>query len=227
MAVTDADREAIVALGSDLPTLWQAETTTNADRKQMLRLVIRDVIVDGKRAHGQVWVQINWQTGPMRSSATNEACRTTSNLLIWKRYGNVFVSSMPLSRSMRRSPERLMRKAIEQHACIAPSLAIRSGCFVRNGTSQRSKSMKKSTILPSETMAPNLLDRRCCGSAGSLPRNHSQMAEGGQTHWMPARQRHALEGILDRRRYRTAPRMASTSQAIKERGIMTHSRTKK
>jgi hypothetical protein len=61
--VTEADREAIVALGSDLPSLWQAETTTNADRKQMLRLVIREVIVDGKRAQGQVWVQINWQTG--------------------------------------------------------------------------------------------------------------------------------------------------------------------
>jgi beta-phosphoglucomutase-like phosphatase (HAD superfamily) len=29
----------------------------------MLRLVIQDVIVDSKRAHGQVWVQINWQTG--------------------------------------------------------------------------------------------------------------------------------------------------------------------
>jgi hypothetical protein len=63
LAVTDADREAIVALGSDLPALWQAETTTNAERKQMLRLVIRDVIVDGKRAHGHVWFQINWQTG--------------------------------------------------------------------------------------------------------------------------------------------------------------------
>ncbi|MFL5654744.1 MAG: recombinase family protein [Ktedonobacteraceae bacterium] len=63
IGVTDADRETILALGSDLAVLWQAETTTNAERKQMLRLVIRDVIVDGKRAHGQVWVQINWQTG--------------------------------------------------------------------------------------------------------------------------------------------------------------------
>jgi len=61
--VTQADREAIVALGSDLPTLWQAPTTTNEERKQMLRLVIREVIVDSKRANGQVWVQINWQTG--------------------------------------------------------------------------------------------------------------------------------------------------------------------
>jgi hypothetical protein len=29
----------------------------------MLRLVIREVIVDSKRVGGQVWVQINWQTG--------------------------------------------------------------------------------------------------------------------------------------------------------------------
>src|SRR6266852_2838544 len=62
-ALTQADREAIVALGSDLPTLWQAPTTTSPERKQMLRLVIREVIVDSKRVGGQVWVQINWQTG--------------------------------------------------------------------------------------------------------------------------------------------------------------------
>src|SRR5260370_23816148 len=29
----------------------------------MLRLVIREVIVDSKRVGGQVWVQLNWQTG--------------------------------------------------------------------------------------------------------------------------------------------------------------------
>jgi len=62
-AFTQADREAIVALGSDLPALWQAPTTPNEERKQMLRLVIREVIVDSKRVGGQVWVQINWQTG--------------------------------------------------------------------------------------------------------------------------------------------------------------------
>ncbi len=60
---TQADREAIVALGSDLPALWHAPTTTSAERKQMLRLVIREVIVDSKRIGGQVWVQINWHTG--------------------------------------------------------------------------------------------------------------------------------------------------------------------
>jgi DNA invertase Pin-like site-specific DNA recombinase len=64
--LTQADREAIVALGSDFPTLWQAPTTTSTERKQMLRLVIREVIVDSKRVGGQVWVQINWQTGAQK-----------------------------------------------------------------------------------------------------------------------------------------------------------------
>jgi hypothetical protein len=61
-ALTQADRDAILALGSDLPALWQVSTTTHAERKQMLRLVIREVIVDSKRVGGQVWVPINWQT---------------------------------------------------------------------------------------------------------------------------------------------------------------------
>ncbi len=43
--------------------VFQAPTTTSTERKQMLRLVIREVIVDSKRIGGQVWVQINWQTG--------------------------------------------------------------------------------------------------------------------------------------------------------------------
>ena len=61
--ITEVDQATILALGSDLPAIWRAPTTTSADRKQMLRLLIRDVIVDGKRDHGQVWFQINWQTG--------------------------------------------------------------------------------------------------------------------------------------------------------------------
>ncbi len=63
VSLMQADREAIVALGSDLPALWQAPTTTSAERKQMLRLVMREVIVVSSRVGGQVWVQINWQTG--------------------------------------------------------------------------------------------------------------------------------------------------------------------
>lgn len=63
LTVTDADRQAMLALGTDLPALWHAVTTTAADRKRLLRLVVREVILDQHRAPGQVWLQINWQTG--------------------------------------------------------------------------------------------------------------------------------------------------------------------
>jgi len=61
--LTAQDREAILALGQDLPRVWQAETTTAADRKHLLRLVIKEVLVDQKRQRGKVWFQLNWQTG--------------------------------------------------------------------------------------------------------------------------------------------------------------------
>jgi DNA invertase Pin-like site-specific DNA recombinase len=63
LEMTDEDRADILALGEDLPRLWSAPTTTPADRKQILRLLIKEVIVDRDREPGQVWFQINWQTG--------------------------------------------------------------------------------------------------------------------------------------------------------------------
>jgi DNA invertase Pin-like site-specific DNA recombinase len=63
VALTEADRQAIVALGADLPALWSAPSTGSVEHKQMLRLVIREVIVDGRRERGRVWFQVNWQTG--------------------------------------------------------------------------------------------------------------------------------------------------------------------
>jgi len=63
LVITETDRQEILALGEDLPRVWRASTTTNADRKQLLRLMMRDVIVDNKRERGRVWFRINWQTG--------------------------------------------------------------------------------------------------------------------------------------------------------------------
>src|SRR5262245_66688251 len=45
-ALTDKDRQQILALGENLPKLWSAPSTTNADRKQIIRLVIKNVILD-------------------------------------------------------------------------------------------------------------------------------------------------------------------------------------
>jgi hypothetical protein len=69
VVVTEEDRREILACGADLPTLWHAPTTTAADRKQILRLLVQSVILDQQRAVGQVWFQINWQTGAISEHA--------------------------------------------------------------------------------------------------------------------------------------------------------------
>jgi hypothetical protein len=63
VSVSDGDRAEILALGEELPRLWRAATTKSADRKQILRLVIKDVALDQKRRRGYVWIKVIWQTG--------------------------------------------------------------------------------------------------------------------------------------------------------------------
>jgi hypothetical protein len=55
--------EQILALGQNLPALWHAATTTAADRKQIVRLIIKEVALDKKRRRGFVWIRVIWQTG--------------------------------------------------------------------------------------------------------------------------------------------------------------------
>jgi DNA invertase Pin-like site-specific DNA recombinase len=63
LALSDADRAVLQALGENLPTLWHAVTTSSAERKRLLRFIIREVVLDQKRILGQVWLKILWQTG--------------------------------------------------------------------------------------------------------------------------------------------------------------------
>jgi DNA invertase Pin-like site-specific DNA recombinase len=63
LSLTETDRAAILALGEDLPWVWHAATTTAAERKRILRLVVQEVVLDQKRCPGQVYIRILWQTG--------------------------------------------------------------------------------------------------------------------------------------------------------------------
>jgi hypothetical protein len=57
------ERAEIVAIGDDLPRVWHAQTTTAADRKHLLRVVVKAVRVDHKRQPGQVGFEISGQGG--------------------------------------------------------------------------------------------------------------------------------------------------------------------
>ena len=61
--LTSEERAAISALSQDLPAIWAAPTTTNQDRKQLLRSAIDSVQLDGVSHAGQIEMQIRWRSG--------------------------------------------------------------------------------------------------------------------------------------------------------------------
>ena len=63
VSISDSDRREILTLGENLPRLWHAATTGSADRKQIVRLVIKEITLDQKRRRGYVWIRVIWQTG--------------------------------------------------------------------------------------------------------------------------------------------------------------------
>lgn len=72
-----AHRDAVLALGHDLPRLWHASTTSSKDRKRMLRLVLKDITIT--KAATTVTLQIRWHGGatealsvPLRPKAADQ-----------------------------------------------------------------------------------------------------------------------------------------------------------
>ncbi len=63
LQLTDAERAHIAALTSDIPALWNAPGTTNADRKQMIRCLIERVVVHVRCDSELVDVTIRWAGG--------------------------------------------------------------------------------------------------------------------------------------------------------------------
>jgi len=56
-------RQAILALGSDLKRVWSAPTTTDRDRKELLRTLLEEVIIFVERDQQQAHLTLRWRGG--------------------------------------------------------------------------------------------------------------------------------------------------------------------
>ncbi|MBD3160873.1 MAG: recombinase family protein, partial [Candidatus Latescibacteria bacterium] len=61
--LTAEERDAVQALSSDVPALWHSEQTTNADRKEILRILLDRVVVDVEGESEKVNLEIHWAGG--------------------------------------------------------------------------------------------------------------------------------------------------------------------
>ena len=62
-ALTPAERAQIRALAADIPAIWHAPTTTDADRKQLIRHLVEQVRVTVAGTSEKVDVQVVWAGG--------------------------------------------------------------------------------------------------------------------------------------------------------------------
>jgi hypothetical protein len=58
-----AEQAAIRRLATDIPALWSAPTTTDADRKEIIRQVVERVVVDGTGGDERIMARIEWVGG--------------------------------------------------------------------------------------------------------------------------------------------------------------------
>jgi hypothetical protein len=61
--LTPEERADAQTLAQDLAAIWHAETTTPAERKQLLRLAIEAVQLDGVSHPGWIEIQLRWRSG--------------------------------------------------------------------------------------------------------------------------------------------------------------------
>jgi hypothetical protein len=61
--LSDAERASLGQIARNLPRLWNAKTTTQRDRKELLRALISEVVVTIDRTEHRAGVEVFWQGG--------------------------------------------------------------------------------------------------------------------------------------------------------------------
>jgi DNA invertase Pin-like site-specific DNA recombinase len=64
-ALSPEQRQHIHALGSDLRQVWAASTTTDRDRKELLRTLLEEVIITVARAESRAQLTLRWRGGTL------------------------------------------------------------------------------------------------------------------------------------------------------------------
>jgi hypothetical protein len=78
--LTASDRDRIRALAADLPALWRAETTTGADRRAVVRLLIERVELTRQGETERVAVVVHWRGGTVTRHDITQGLRRYTDL---------------------------------------------------------------------------------------------------------------------------------------------------
>jgi len=63
--LSEEEKKKILSLGSDLHKVWKAPTTTDRDRKELLRTLLEEVIVTVDRPERRAHLTVRWRGGTL------------------------------------------------------------------------------------------------------------------------------------------------------------------
>jgi DNA invertase Pin-like site-specific DNA recombinase len=93
--INDVDRQRIMKLADDLPRLWQAKTTTDRDRKLLLRILIKEVSVRPVDVPSAVRLRLLWHTGAIWEIEAERAPKRRAGHVNWRLLSNGTQDELP------------------------------------------------------------------------------------------------------------------------------------
>jgi DNA invertase Pin-like site-specific DNA recombinase len=183
--LTATERQQLLSLGADLGRVWAAPTTTDRDRKQLLRTLIEDVTLDVAREQLQVTVTVRWRGGAIselivqlpRRQPRSAPTRTRSRCS----------GASPPTTTTPRSPGSSTAKAAAPPPASASPRRSSPACAPTGRSRATSSPPRRPTANWSRSPAPprSLTSRRRRSTAGSptasSPANNSPPAPPGRS----------------------------------------------
>jgi hypothetical protein len=74
-------KQSLLRLADDLPSVWRADSTTVEMRKRIIRTVLEEAVVDVERSRAKIILDLHWERGCPHASGSPEKPHRATPLL--------------------------------------------------------------------------------------------------------------------------------------------------
>jgi DNA invertase Pin-like site-specific DNA recombinase/DNA-binding transcriptional MerR regulator len=213
------ERQQIRALAHDLPALWQATTTTSADRQRIVRLLVKEVVVTVRGESERVDVTIHWAGGFQSDHELVRPVQRYQQMADYERLLNRIDELREAGRTLAEVAEKLNREGFHPPKRSATfTSGILAGLLTKRGrTGPRPRAVGEPGVLGEHEWLLTDLARKLAMPVATLQRwvrvgwVHARKLPTPGGHWVIWADADELDRMT---RLRTCPRGWSNEQIL-------------